>query len=171
MASTAACYALLDKSVIPQVVRPRHWGPQCWRFLHCVTLAYPKSSPTPQQQHEMREFFHALKHVLPCHSCRHDFAQMLEDDPIERHLQSREALSRWLVNKHNEVNIKTGVPVVAYEDAIVRVCTADDAPRTAPPGAQVAPSRAVMQPVTILLLLLLVVGGVGAAWWWRQKRM
>ena len=43
---------------------------------------------------------------------------MLEEDPIERHLHSREALARWLNEKHNIVNQKTGKPHVSFENYV-----------------------------------------------------
>lgn len=117
----AACYNMLERPVITEIINPNHWGPSCWHFLHSVSLSYPLT-PTEDEKKHMYNFFHALKHVLPCVTCKVDFAQMLEDDPIERHLQSRQALSRWLVDKHNAVNLKTGKPILSYEDAVALQC-------------------------------------------------
>lgn len=33
---------------------------------------------------------------------------MLAKDPLDRHLHSREALVTWLLDKHNQVNLKLG---------------------------------------------------------------
>jgi hypothetical protein len=104
---------LINQPNISNAIRPKSWGPSCWRFLDCLAFSYP-CTPSPDQQANMGAFFHALKNVLPCYSCRHDFTKMMELDPIERHLHSRESLTRWLNDKHNQVNHKLGSETMPY---------------------------------------------------------
>lgn len=105
--------SLLNEPSIGNAIRPKSWGPACWRFLDCLAFSYP-CTPSHEQQADMAEFFHALKKVLPCYSCRTDFTKMMDEDPIERHLHSREALTRWLNGKHNNVNRKLGTTTMPY---------------------------------------------------------
>jgi hypothetical protein len=112
---------LLNQDSIANAIRPKSWGPACWRFLDCLAFSYP-ATPSADQQANMAAFFHALKNVLPCYSCRTDFTRMMENEPIERHLHSRESLTRWLNDKHNQVNQKLGVSVVPYPVYVTEFC-------------------------------------------------
>jgi hypothetical protein len=108
---------ILNQLHIGEAIRPKTWGPQCWHFLDCLVFSYP-IAPDADEQADMAAYFHALKKMLPCYSCRRDFTQMMEDDPIERHLHCRESLARWLHEKHNRVNRKLGKPEMAFEDYV-----------------------------------------------------
>ena len=48
---------------------------------------------------------------------------MMEDEPIERHLHSRESLTRWLNDKHNRVNQKLGTQIMPYPVYVTRFCS------------------------------------------------
>ena len=113
------CDEILSRHTIHEIIKPRIWGPSCWTFLHHVALAYPLY-PTDEDKAAVHRYFHALKEVLPCYTCKRDFAKMMDDDPIEFHLQSRESLCRWLHDKHNQVNAKTGAPTMEFEESILR---------------------------------------------------
>jgi len=113
---------MLNQTSIGNAIRPKFWGPACWKFLDCLAFSYP-ATPSPEQQANMAAFFHALKNVLPCYSCRRDFTKMMEDEPIERHLYSRESLTRWLNDKHNQVNHKLGSPIVPYPIYVTNFCS------------------------------------------------
>lgn len=93
----------------------RLWGPPCWETMHAITFTYPTDNPTRQQKHEMSQFFYALADVLPCYKCRTHFKAMLDEHSIENHLSSRDALTRWLVDRHNDVNRRLGKPQVPYD--------------------------------------------------------
>jgi hypothetical protein len=109
---------ILNQPTIPHVIKPKVWGPHLWSFLHCLALAYPQH-PSMEDQANMHRYFHAMKNVLPCHMCKVDFTRMIEDDPIEYHLDSREKLCRWIVDKHNQVNAKIGAPAMSFEDSVL----------------------------------------------------
>jgi hypothetical protein len=91
------------------------WGPPGWLFLHCVTFGYPfKIDPTNaehlQKQRDYRDFFHLIGKVLPCRYCRDSYLLFIKDLPIEKFLDSRDSLCRWLYNVHNKINEKLDVP-------------------------------------------------------------
>lgn len=101
------CHLFLNQFSIAEAIKPNNWGPQCWGFLDHVAFSFPIAPNATEQQH-VYDYFHSLKNVLPCVTCKNDFAKMLEEDPIDRHLHCREALVLWLLDKHNKVNIKLG---------------------------------------------------------------
>jgi len=96
-------------------IHTNFWGPGAWAFLHSITFNYPEY-PSSTEQHIMQQFFHSLKNILPCEQCRTHFTQTIEQTmPIEPHLNSRDALTRWLVQFHNTVNKRLGKPIMPYE--------------------------------------------------------
>jgi hypothetical protein len=107
-----------------------YWGPGMWNALHSITFDFPENA-TEQDRQNYRIFFHSLKYVLPCASCREHYKQGIENDmPIE--LDNRDSISRWLVNFHNSVNKRLGKPEVSYEsvkekyESMRGVCNSND---------------------------------------------
>ena len=88
------------------------WGPCAWKFLHAVSFASPKS-PSPVEQQMYRTFFNDIANILPCALCKKHYQEFLHEHPVET--QSRESLTRWLVEAHNSVNVRTGKPIMPYE--------------------------------------------------------
>lgn len=98
-------------------IHPKYWGSQFWKVMHMCTYTYP-TNPTKEQQDAMKNFFEALEHVLPCSECRNHFSKMIKKQkPIKDHLYSQEALTKWLIDCHNEVNQKKGKPKITYDEA------------------------------------------------------
>ena len=94
---------------------PNVWGPHAWQFLHSITLSYP-DIPTEQDKENHVQFFHSLKNILPCDKCKYHYAQTLETNPIENHLEDKESLFKWLVDVHNRVNVDNGKKEYSYDE-------------------------------------------------------
>jgi FAD-linked sulfhydryl oxidase len=90
------------------------WGPSAWRFLHAVTFAYP-DAPTEEQQAAARQLFQSLRQMIPCGDCCGHYCTEIQSHPPQ--VQSRDALSRWLVDLHNRVNARLGKPSYSYSVA------------------------------------------------------
>lgn len=94
---------------------PFGWGSHAWTFMHSITFNYPQN-PTQKDKERTHNFFHSLKYILPCADCRKHYKKTIEQDmPIEPHLESRETLSKWLVDFHNNVNERLGKPKQPYD--------------------------------------------------------
>jgi hypothetical protein len=89
------------------------WGPQGWLFLHSCTFGYPHQ-PSAKQKSAARTFFTSLGHMLPCKKCRIHYNAYVASHPVE--VDSKEALSKWLVELHNAVNKKNNKKTKTYED-------------------------------------------------------
>ena len=100
---------------------PDVWGPPGWKFIHFITLGYP-DMPTESQKKKYYDYFHSLKHVIPCSICASHFAENLEELPLDDNvLASRENLVRWGINIHNIVNKKNGKKEYTYEEGIKEI--------------------------------------------------
>ena len=99
---------------------PAKWGPAAWNFIHTVSFSYDEE-PDETTRESFRSFFRSLKEVLPCAKCRKHFAAQLaaaealrggEDDPF----RSRDALTRWVVDIHNQVNSRHRKASASFEE-------------------------------------------------------
>ena len=101
------------------------WGPSAWRFLHAVTFAYPES-PSEEHKDAARSLFRSLKLMLPCGDCCTHYCAGFALDPVDKHLESRDALSQWLVAFHNKVNARLGKAQYSYDKAKAEFITDDE---------------------------------------------
>ena len=83
---------------------PEVWGPKAWEFLHTLTFSYP-DDPTPQEQQSALNLFNSLPDMLPCKLCGDHCRENIIELPPQ--VQSKDSLSRWLVEFHNMVNEQT----------------------------------------------------------------
>lgn len=93
------------------------WGTPGWTFLHCVSFTYSKT-PTPQERRDMFAFLRSVGNVLPCKKCRSHYNSYVHtrlQSTTSPALQSRESLSRFVVDLHNDVNRRLQRPVIDYE--------------------------------------------------------
>ena len=94
---------------------PKVWGPHGWQFLHSITLAYP-DNPTLEDKNNHAQFFNGIQNILPCQRCRDHYSLSLQELPVEQHLENKESLFRWLVDIHNQVNVKNNKREYSYDE-------------------------------------------------------
>ena len=137
------------------------WGQDYWRVLHAATFLYPEQ-PTEADKARMIALLRLVPYLLPCSACGLHFAQQLQgpEGLTAEVLATREAVSRWLVDAHNEVNRRVGKPEVAYE-RVRHFYTkdADCALRAAARG----PDPALPYKVAVTLLALALVAAIVVA--------
>jgi mitochondrial FAD-linked sulfhydryl oxidase len=80
-------------------------GRATWTFLHTTAAYYPER-PTPIQRANMLSLIRSLPMLYPCTSCASDFGEDMEMHPPD--VSGRVGLSRWLCERHNQVNEKLG---------------------------------------------------------------
>lgn len=83
-------------------------GRATWTFLHTTAAYYPER-PSSTQRANMLTLLRALPMLYPCtHCATHLGHEMLAHPPD---VSSRGGLSRWLCERHNEVNVRLGKDV------------------------------------------------------------
>lgn len=80
-------------------------GRATWTFLHTTAAYYPEK-PTPTQRANMLMLLGSLPVLYPCGWCAKDFGEDMAKHKPE--VSGCVALSRWLCDRHNEVNAKLG---------------------------------------------------------------
>ena len=98
-------------------MEPEICGPHGWIFLHTITLNYPHK-PDLQHRENYKSFFLNLQNVLPCQYCSHNYKIHLKKYPIDKYLDSKKNLVKWLINIHNEVNIIFNKKIITYEEFV-----------------------------------------------------
>lgn len=142
------------------------WGKPWWQVLHAVTFNYP-DKPDQATRDRVMLFFKLVPFLLPCGLCGVHFYKAMKDGEYALTadvLQSRDTLSRWLVDVHNHVNQRLRKPAVTYERCktyYLRDCSRDPRTGAGPSGYCVA---------TWVLAALLVVA-LGATGWLTYQRL
>jgi len=80
-------------------------GRATWTFLHTTAAYYPER-PTPAQRANMLSLIRSLPTLYPCATCASDFGEDMNEHPPD--VSGRVGLSRWLCERHNQVNEKLG---------------------------------------------------------------
>jgi FAD-linked sulfhydryl oxidase len=85
-------------------------GRATWTFLHTAAAYYPER-PSAAHQAQMLALLGALPTLYPCGSCASYLAADVAQHPVAPAVVGRAALSRWLCERHNEVNGRLGKPI------------------------------------------------------------
>ncbi len=96
---------------------PMVWGPAAWKFFETVAFGYP-DNPTEFEKQSAFNFFESLRHLLPCAICKEHYDQNFAKLPVN--VDSRDTLSRWVVDFHNIVNKSLNKPLVPYDIVAAR---------------------------------------------------
>lgn len=80
-------------------------GRATWTFLHTTAAYYPER-PTQAQQTSMLGLMNALPSLYPCSHCASHLGGNMKDHPPD--VSGRTAFSRWLCERHNDVNERLG---------------------------------------------------------------
>lgn len=100
------------------MIGPETWGPHGWKFIHYVTLGYPKD-PTVEDKRKYKNFFYSIKDILPCSLCSTHYTEnLIKNDLTDDVMNNRDNLIRWGIDMHNIVNERLNKPIIEYSDAI-----------------------------------------------------
>lgn len=83
-------------------------GRATWTFLH-TTAAYYPDKPSPSQRTRMLGLLMSLPVLYPCSWCASHLGSEMQRHPPD--VSGRVGLSRWLCERHNEVNERLGKPL------------------------------------------------------------
>jgi len=96
---------------------PNIWGPHLWKALHMITMGY-SFTPTEEEKKNYRTFFENFHNVIPCSICANNYKRHLKEIPLtDKVFESREFLSKWVIDVHNLVNKEKGKKVLSYDEA------------------------------------------------------
>eukprot|EP01134_Creolimax_fragrantissima_P005888 CFRG5888T1 len=76
-------------------------GKHTWTLLHTMSVYYP-DKPSSEDKKEMKGFIGGLARHYPCTDCASHLQKYMVKKPPS--VESREEVSLWMCNMHNEVN-------------------------------------------------------------------
>jgi hypothetical protein len=94
---------------------PTIWGPKLWFFIHTIALNFPEN-PTFEQKKSYESFFENLKYIIPCDKCRLHYTQRQQVNPVSKYLTDPNALFKYTIDLHNEVNKSLGKRIYSYQE-------------------------------------------------------
>lgn len=84
------------------------WGPSLWHSMHTISFNYPVK-PSKQDKENYMRFYKSIGDVLPCRYCRENFTKNIKKVPLTMEtMKSRDSLSRWVYELHEEINKMLG---------------------------------------------------------------
>ena len=148
-------------------LKPDHWGPYFWGTIHIACLGAPESLDEFEKV-AYRTFITTLPFILPCGSCGKHFYELLQAEPIEQALKSRQTLFEWSVRAHNIVNKRLGKPEVSQINALRHwslICMGEASTcptKTIHTSTKQASTKSLTtQDGVIIVSCLLIVGAIG----------
>lgn len=91
------------------------WGPIFWKMIHFQAISYA-DEPSDEEKEAALGFFKSLSNFLPCPECQGHFKKLLEELPVEPHLNSCKELTDWTHELHNRVNQRLGKPEITRQE-------------------------------------------------------
>lgn len=92
-------------------INPKLWGPSFWNTLYFTGLNYPVKFDKENKCHlllrkQYKIFYCSLQYILPCVFCLESYRRFWKEDDIDKYLNSRLDLLKWLYMLKDKVNKK-----------------------------------------------------------------
>lgn len=113
------------------ISEPSEWGPAFWRILHCLAdkLGTGNSAMDTDSARFFEHIISDLCFILPCKECQAHCQEYLSGNPRKwvglTGSELKTAISKWLEDFHNAVNIRLGKEVVTgidYSTCTIKPC-------------------------------------------------
>lgn len=95
----------------PNGINPKLWGASFWKTLFYVGMNYPLKIDNKNKCHisikkHYKMFFCSLQYTLPCIFCLESYRRFWKEDDIDKFLNTRMDLLKWLYTLKDKVNRK-----------------------------------------------------------------
>ena len=98
-------------------MNPSIWGESAWLLIHSTALNLPVS-PSSETKKNYKNFYYSLQYTLPCDNCKRHYSQIIQENPIDEYLISRDHLFYWTWRIHTLVNSNTNSVNASYSSTI-----------------------------------------------------
>lgn len=95
---------------------PDTWGPYLWKYIHLSTANFP-DHPSRKQEKDFKIWLSSLGSMLPCKYCSQHYRHALSHYGPLSNVRGKEQLFKYMVDIHNDVNIRNGKPYMSYAEA------------------------------------------------------
>lgn len=87
----------------------------CWNLLHGIALQFPDTL-SEQKEKAFKSLLYSIAETFPCDVCGDHLKEYLAVNPVR--CKTRDEATRYLYELHNFVNIRVGLPVLSFDDAM-----------------------------------------------------
>jgi len=92
-------------------INPKLWGPSFWKTLFYTGLNYPVKVDNTNKCHialrkHYKMFYCSLQYILPCIFCLESYRRFWKEEDIDKYLNRRIDLLKWLYILKDKVNNK-----------------------------------------------------------------
>tara|TARA_Y100000589_G_C27105349_1_gene609830 strand:- start:485 stop:970 length:486 start_codon:yes stop_codon:yes gene_type:complete len=87
---------------------------KCWEILHNITFNYPKNIIDTRVKRLLFLFFTKEVAKIPCNTCNKHYNYYIRKNEIK--LNSKLDLVNWLIDLHNDVNLRLKKQLLSYRD-------------------------------------------------------
>lgn len=88
-----------------------------WTLLHTIAASYTASKTNSDH---FRALMRSLSHLYPCSTCRVHMTTYMNRHPLPNGVLTQEQVVNYLVDLHNDVNVRTGKPLFPREYVSMR---------------------------------------------------
>lgn len=98
-------------------ISPDLFGKELWHSMYAIAFGYPNENASPEHKKAASDFFNSLIILFPSSECKCKihYATLLQQNPIDLHLEDSDSLSRWVYKLHVETNKNIGKSCQPYE--------------------------------------------------------
>ena len=116
-AATTTTTTLVADTLAPQPFYTKthynEWGPTLWDIMISYALTYPYQPNAARRALAQQFYTITVLQLILCSQCVGHYTTMIAEHPPDtRH---RDALVRWVIARHNDVNVRLNKPVMSYE--------------------------------------------------------
>ena len=90
------------------------WGPATWYILHSISFSWDE-----RFINDYRRFFNLIAQTIPCQKCKNHFSRSINRQNwlIRNNVTSKESMTKWLIDIHNDVNRRNRKKIISYDRA------------------------------------------------------
>jgi hypothetical protein len=87
------------------------WGSVYWDLLHLYSSVI--YDPAVDRENA-KQFMNTIRNTLPCPQCQHHMDMFMQQNNINKALQTKDSFAKYIFNLHNEANKNSKKPLMSY---------------------------------------------------------
>lgn len=101
-------------------LKPEVWGKNMWDTLYAVALGYP-NTPTDIEKNAAKNFIMSLQSLLPCASCRDNFATEIASNSIDSSLQCSDTFTKYIYDLQCRISTRLRKHKFTYDETVEHI--------------------------------------------------
>ena len=103
----------------PIFIEPEIWGKHYWYVIETIILSMDNKEIISKES--LRLFFYSLQNLLPCPTCREHFQLYFKKNNIDKYVDSKKKMFRWIYELRREIQIRNKKPYPTFEEYLKKI--------------------------------------------------